>query len=152
MSQLGFARCRCLWKLPRKDFLGLFSSCTTCSKLLHGCSSPSLPWPPHSCSPLHPRAEIAAHCCFSSPRDADLFWSHGRGTLGTGSEGLCYVLSTRAVAEESRCRAPTEVAEFHRGSFEGLNTFYGVTMGAVGVGWHQSWAGFLPLMKMHFKS
>lgn len=31
---LGFARCRCSWKLPRKDFLGHFS-CTSCSKLLH---------------------------------------------------------------------------------------------------------------------
>lgn len=34
VSQLGFAHCRCPWKLPRKDFLGHFSSCTSCSKLL----------------------------------------------------------------------------------------------------------------------
>lgn len=83
-------------------------------------SSPSLPWPPHSCFPLHPHAEIAAPCCFSSARDADLLWSLGRGPWG---------LKVRSCAVSPPHRLwlgkPRAATDFHRGSFEGLNTFVG---------------------------
>lgn len=74
-------------------------------------NSPSLPWPPLSCSPLHPRAEIAAHSCFSSPRGANLLWPLGRGTLGTENEQLCCVPSTQTVAGE------IPVQSSHRGDW-----------------------------------
>lgn len=86
---------------------------------------------PSSATPqLFPSACTCRTCFFSSPGDAALLWSLGRGSLGTEKQGavpcpLCTGCGQGIQAVPALCRAPTEVGGFHGGSFEGLNTCVG---------------------------